>query len=222
MTYFDTLIVYPIKEMIAKVAGFIPVLFGALLILVVGGIAAKIMRDMVYSFLKAIRFDAIADKAGVADVLDKGGIKFTASEMLGALVYWLVIVMVLVMTVNALGLTVASQLLERLFAYIPNVISAVFVLVLGLFLANFVTGIVYTAAKNTNVPSPELLGKVSRWAIILFTATISLEELGIAPLLVGTTFNILFGAVCLGLALAFRLGGKDAAAKFLDDLRKKR
>jgi hypothetical protein len=63
---------------------------------------------------------------------------------------------------------------------------------------------------------------VSRWAIILFAGTISLRELGIAPLLVTTTFNIILGGVCLALALAFGLGGKDAAARYLEELRKKR
>ena len=221
MTTFDTLVIFPVREMLSQVAGFVPILVGALLILAFGYIFAKVMRDLVLRVLKAMRFDNISDKAGISEILDKGGIKLSASEILGSLVYWLVIVMVLVMTVNALGLTIASQLLERLFAYIPNVISAIFVLVLGMFLANVISGIVYAAARNTNVPNPEILGKISRWAIIVFATTISLEELGIAPLLVGTTFNILFGSICLGLALAFGLGGKDAAARFIEEMRKK-
>lgn len=222
MTNFDMLVIYPIKEMLAKVASFIPTLIGALLILVFGYIIAKIIRDVVHQALKAIRFDSVADKAGISGVLSKGGIKMTASELLGVLVYWLVAIMVLVVTVNALGLTIASQLLERLFAYIPNVISAVFVMVLGMFLANFMADAVNATARNTSVPNPDLLGKMSRWAIIIFAVSISLEELGIAPLLVGTTFHILFGAICLALALAFGLGGKDAAAKYLEELKKRR
>ena len=99
---------------------------------------------------------------------------------------------------------------------------AVFCAVIGMFLANFVAGIVHAAARNTNIPSPELLGRVSRYAIVIFAVSMSLEELGIAPLLVGTTFNIFFGAICFGLALAFGLGGRDAAAKFIEDLRKRR
>jgi hypothetical protein len=84
------------------------------------------------------------------------------------------------------------------------------------------SGIVRTAAGNANLPKPELFAGVSRWAIIIFAATIALEELGIAPLLVTTTFNIILGGVCLALALAFGLGGKDAAARYLEELRKRR
>ena len=105
--------------------------------------------------------------------------------------------MVLVMVVNALGLTQASNVLESLFAYIPNVIGALFVLVIGMFLANFVSGIIRTAAGNASLPRPEMLAVVSRWAIIIFAGTISLRELGIATLLVTTTFNIILGGASI-------------------------
>ncbi len=219
---FQMLVIDPMKTMLATIAGYIPTLVGAFLILFIGWGVAKVIRSAFHQVFKAIYIDKIADKAGLSDALDKGGIRMTVSELLSTLVYWLVIVMVLVMTINALGLTVASQLLDRLFAYIPNVISAVFVLVLGMFLGNFVSGIVHAAAKNTNIPKPEILGKVSKYAIVVFAVTISLEQLGIAPLLIGATFNIILGGIVFGLALAFGLGGKDAAARYLEDLRRKK
>jgi hypothetical protein len=149
-------------------------------------------------------------------------LKTSAREVLSTLVYWLVIVMVLVVVVNALGLPQASNVLESLFGYIPNVIAALFVLVVGMFLANFVSGIVRTAAGNAGLSKPEILAGVSRWAIVIFAGTISLKELGIATLLVTTTFNIILGGVCLALALAFGLGGKEAAARYLEELKRER
>jgi hypothetical protein len=131
-------------------------------------------------------------------------------------------IMVLVMAVDALGLPKASDVLTTLFAYIPNVIAALLVLVVAMFLASFVSGIVHTAAGNANLPKPEIFAGVSRWAIIIFAVTISLGELGIATLLVTTTFNIILGGVCLALGLAFGLGGKDAAARYLEELKEKR
>ena len=219
---WDNLIVEPVREMLTRLIGYLPTLLGALVILIVGWIVAKVIRGIVNRLLKVIRFDKLADKAGISEILSKGGFKATTGEVLSGLVYWLVIIMVLVIVVNALGLPQASDVLESLFAYIPNVIAAIFVLVIGMFLANFVSGIVRTAAGNANLPKPEVLAGISRWAIIIFAATISLRELGIAPLLVTTTFNILFGGVCLALALAFGLGGKDAAAKYIEQLQKKR
>ena len=217
----QSLIVEPVREMLTRMVGYLPTLLGALIILIVGWIIAKTIRGIVNRVLKIIRFEKLADKAGISEILRKGGLKATTCEVLSGLVYWLVIIMVLVMVVNALGMPQASSILESLFTYIPNVIAAIFVLVIGMFLASFVSGIVRTAASNANLPKPDILAGISRWAIIIFAATISLKELGIAPLLVTTTFNIIFGGVCLAVALAFGLGGKDAVAKYLEQLQQK-
>jgi hypothetical protein len=219
---WDTLIAEPIRQMLTKILNYLPTLLGALIILVVGVILAKIIRRLVNGLLKLIRFDLMADKAGITAVIRKGGLETSARDVVSSLVYWLVMIMVLVMAVDALGLPRASGILTDLFAYVPRVIAALLVLVVAMFLAGFVSGIVRTAAGNAKMPRPEILAGISRWAIIIFAATIALVELGIAPLLVTTTFNIILGGVCLTLALAFGLGGKDAAARFLEELRVKR
>jgi hypothetical protein len=219
---WDNLVIAPVREMLIRVVGYLPMLVGALIILTVGWVVARTLRRLVRRALVVTHFDRLADKAGISQILSRGGLNTSANEVISTLVYWLVIVMVLVMVVNALGLPQASQVLESLFAYIPNVIAAVFVLVMGMFLANFVSGIVRTAAGNAFLPKPDMFAGVSRWAIIIFAGTISLRELGIGTLLVTTTFNIVLGGVCLALALAFGLGGKDTAARYLEQWHQKR
>ena len=219
---WGNLIVDPVREMLTRIMSYLPVLLGALVILVVGWIVAKAIRRIVDWLLKTVNFDTMADKAGISEVLRKGNLKTTAREVVSGLVYWLIMIMVLVMVVNALGLPKASDILASLFAYVPKVIAALFVLVVAMFLASFVSGIVRIAAGNANLPKPDILAGISRWAIIIFAATIALAQLGIAPLLVTATFNIILGGVCLALALAFGLGGKDAAARYLEELKKNR
>jgi hypothetical protein len=219
---WGNLIVEPVREMLTKIMAYLPVLLGALVILIIGWLVAKAIQRIVDWLLKTVRFDMMADKAGISEVLRKGNLKTNAREVVSGLVYWLIMIMVLVMVVNALGLPKASDILASLFAYIPKVIGALFVLVVAMFLANFVSGIVRTAAGNANLPQPEILAGISRWAIIIFAVTISLEQLGIASLLVTATFNIILGGIVLALALAFGLGGKDAAARYLEELKQKR
>jgi len=219
---WNELIADPVRQMLAKILAYLPILLGALIIFIVGWIVAKLIRRAVDWLLKAVRFDVMANKTGITEVLRKGDLKITASQVVSGLVYWLIIIMVLVMTVDALGLPKASDILASVFAYVPKVIVALLVLIVAMFLAGFVSGIVRTACGNANLPKPELIAGISRWAIIIFAATIAMEELGIAPLLVGTAFNIILGGIVLALALAFGLGGKDAAARYLEDLRKKR
>jgi len=221
MATAENLIVQPVREMLTRIMAYLPVLLGALVILIVGWFVAKAIKRLVDWLLKVTRFDTLADKTGISEVLRKGDLKISAREVISGLVYWLIILMVLVMTVDALGLPKSSDILAGLFAYVPKVIAALLVLVVAMFLASFVSGIVQTAAGNANLPSPEIFAGISRWAIIIFAVTISLGELGIGTLLVTTTFNIILGGVCLALALAFGLGGKDTAARYLEELRER-
>ena len=219
---WENLIADPIRQMMTKIMAYLPVLLGALLILIVGWIVAKIIRSIVDGVLKVVRFDTLVDKAGISEVLKKGDLKITARQVVTGLVYWLVMIMVLVMAANALGLPKASDILSNLFAYVPKVIAALLVLVVAMFLASFVSGIVRIAAGNANLPKPDLLVGISRWAIIVFAVTVSLAQLGIAPLLVTATFNIILAGIVLALALAFGLGGRDAAAKYIEELKERR
>lgn len=218
---WKNVIVDPVREMLTRILAYLPILLGALVILIVGWIVAKAIKRIVDWLLKVVRFDTLADKAGISGILRKGDLTISAREVVSSIVYWLIIIMVLVMAVDALGLPKASDVLTSLFAYVPKVIAALLVLVVAMFLASFVSGIVRIAAGNAKLPKPELLAGISRWAIIIFAVTISLAQLGIAPLLVTATFNIILGGVCLALALAFGLGGKDAAARYLEELKEK-
>ncbi len=218
---WNELVADPVRQMLTRIMAYLPVLLGALLILIVGWIIAKVIRRAVDWLLKVVHFDAMADRTGISQILRKGDLKVTAREVISGLVYWLIMIMVLVMTVDALGLPKAADVLATLFAYVPKVIAALLVLVVALFLASFVSGIVRTAAANANLPKPELISGISRWAIIIFAVTIAMEQLGIAPLLVGTAFNIILGGIVLALALAFGLGGKDAAARYLEESKHK-
>jgi hypothetical protein len=218
---WDSLIAEPIRQMLTKIFAYLPTLLVALIILIVGVIVAKIVRRLVSKLLQAVRFDMMADKTGISEIVRKGDLKVSARDVLSGLVYWLILIMVLVMTVEALGLPKASDILASLFDYIPKVIAALLVLVVAMFLASFVSGIVHTAAGNAKMPNPAIFAGVCKWAIIIFAVTIALVELDIAPILVTATFNIVLGGVVLALALAFGLGGKDAAAKYIEELKQK-
>ena len=221
-TESNNLIAEPIRQMLTRILAYLPVLLGALLILLTGWLVASAIKRVIDWLLKTVRFDTLADKAGISEVLEKGDLGISARELISRLVYWLIMILVLVMTVDALGLPKSSDVLTSLFAYVPKVIAALLVLIVAMFLASFVSGIVRMAAGNANLPKPQLLANISRWAIIIFAATIAMVELGIAPLLVTTTFNIILSGIVLALALAFGLGGKDAAARYLEELKEKR
>jgi hypothetical protein len=198
----------------------------ALAILIIGWLAAKIAKGLVFRFLLTARFDIASERAGIDDVLVQADIRQSPAELVAVLVSWLILLATLVAGVSALGLTQVSEVLTRFLDYAPKVIAAVVVLILGLFLASFLAGVVRTAAANAGMAEGSALAALVRYAVVAFTAAVTLEELGIAPELVRSAFVILFGAVALALALAFGLGCKDLArdwmVRYLDSARARR
>lgn len=215
---YDVLIFEPFREMALMVADFIPTLIIALGILFIGCIVAHAIQKLVVRMF--VPFDEAAGSMGITQALKKGGVRQKPSAVLGCLTYWVMMVMVLIMSVKALGVATVSGVLDRLLAYIPNVITGVVVLIFGMLLAKFVATIIYIAAKNTDMPIPLTLAKLSKLAIIIYVAIIYLTEIGFVGLFSGANYSIFLTGIVFALALAFGLAGKDVAAKYLGVLDK--
>lgn len=218
MDWLTYVVVDPVKAMLIKIWGYIPAIAGAIVILIAGWMIAKLIEAVVVRVLKAVRLDIASDKAGISNILAQGDIKMTVSELMGALVYWLVILVVLATALNTLNLTIAANLLSRLVEYIPNIISAIFVLVLGSFLAGFVAAIVRTAASNAGITNAKVLAKLSHVILVIFSVVIAIEQLNIATALIALSVNVILASIGIGIAIAFGLGCKDIAGKFVQDV----
>jgi len=198
-----------------KITAFLPELIGAIIIFVVGWIIARLVKVGVEKLLRLVRFDTATEKTGVNKFLKKGEIVKAPSEIVGTLVYWFIMILVLIASLDALGLPIVSDMLNSIFLYIPNVVAAIIVLVLGFLMGNLLAAVVRTAASNAGLKNAEGLGKISLYAIVVFVSAIALIQLGIGEEIVASAFGLVFGAVALALALAFGLGGRDVAADYL-------
>lgn len=201
-----------------KITVFLPKLLGAMIIFVVGLITAKLIKMGVVRLLKLLRFDTAAEKTGVKGFLEKGNITKTSSEIVGILIYWFVMILAIIASLDAMGLPIVSDILNDIFLYIPNVVAAIIVLVLGFLLGSLLSAVVRTAASNAGFATHEGLGKTALYAVIFFSVSVALIQLGIGEEIVASAFIITFGAAALALALAFGLGGKDVAADYLKRL----
>jgi len=217
LTGLGLFIVEPAQAMWPVVVLSVSYVVVAIFILLVGLVLARLFSGFANSLLEKVKFNDFAAKIGISDLLMKGGLGVTASGILSGLVYWSVMLVAFAVTVDALGLKVAADLLEKILGYIPNVASAVFVALIGMFFANVTASFIKAVASNANVARAELLASIGKGAIIVVTTVITVEQLGFRSLFAGTTFLIFFGAVCAALALAFGLCGKDLAAKILWD-----
>ncbi len=198
-----------------QVTSFLPLLLGAIIIFVVGWIIAKLGRRIIAKLLSKLQLDRATEKTGLREFMSKGDITQLPSDIVGALAYWFIMLLTLVASLDALGLPIASDLLNEIFLYIPNVIAAVLVLILGIFLGNLLASFVQTALANAGFSSPESMGKISMYAVVFFSATIALNQLGVGDEIVAAAFIIAFGGISLACGLAFGLGGKEVAAEYL-------
>lgn len=214
-----------VRAMLTRIGAFIPKLIGVLIILIIGWLIAKIIEELLVRSLKLIRLDTLSEKSGTSNFLAKGGIKYTLSELIGALVYWIVLLIVIITALNALQWTVAAELLNTVVGYIPNIIVAIFILVLGMFVSTLLGTVIRTAASNAGITQAKLLGQITQAVVIIFAAVIALQQLKIQTTILLSVINIIVAAIGLALGLAFGLGCKDIAGKavadFLDRLKKK-
>ncbi len=218
MDNLNVVVLEPIKVMAIKIWSYIPAIFGAIVILVVGWVLAKLIETIVNKILKAVRLDSLSEKTGIANVLAQGDIKLTLSDLIGGIVYWLVILVAVATTLDALNLKMASDLISRLVEYIPNILSAIFILILGSFLANFIATIIRTAGANAGLKTGKLMSQIAHVILMVFTVIIAIEQLKVATALLVLSINIILISIGMGIALAFGLGCKDIAGKFMQDV----
>jgi len=218
MDWLTFVVVDPVKAMLIRVWGYVPAIAGAIVILIVGWLIAKLIEAVIVRVLKAIRLDTASDKAGLTNILAQGEIKLTVSELIGAVIYWIIILIVIATALGTLNLTIAAELVARLIEYVPNILAALFILIAGTFVADFVAGVVRTTASNAGLGKAKLLAKLTKLILVIFAVIIAIEQLKIASTLIVLAVNIILISIGIGIALAFGLGCKDIAGKFVQDL----
>ena len=218
MDWLTFVVVDPVKAMLIRIWGYIPAIAGAIVILIVGWLIAKLVEAVIIRVLKAIRLDTASDKVGVSNILAHGEIRLSLSELIGAIIYWIVILVVIATALGTLNLTVAADLISRLVDYIPNILGAIFILIVGAFVADFVATIVRTTAGNAGIKKAGLLAKMTKTVLVIFAVIIAIEQLKIASTLIVLAVNVILISIGIGIALAFGLGCKDIAGKFMQDL----
>ena len=218
MDNLNVVVMEPIKIMAIKIWSYIPAIAGAIIILVVGWLLAKLIETIVTKVLKAVRLDSVSDKIGISKVLAQGDIKMSLSELIGGVIYWLVVLVAVATMFDALNLKMASDIISRLVGYVPNILAAVFILIIGSFLANFIATIIRTAGSNAGLKNAKLMSQIAQVVLMVFTVIIAIEQLKVATALLVLAVNIILISIGLGIALAFGLGCKDIAGKFMQDI----
>jgi small-conductance mechanosensitive channel len=199
----------PLQDALSTFLGYIPQLIGAIVILIIGYVIARVLRAVVGRMLQGIGFDRWMERGGIKQFFDRAETDQTPASILGQLVFWFVFIIAITMAADALGIPQVSVVLAQLIAYIPQIIAAILILILAALLANFISGIVRGATGS------DLLASIAQYAIIVYAVFAALTQLGLAVQLTANTFLIVLGAVALTAAIAFGIGGQEIARDIL-------
>jgi hypothetical protein len=193
----------------------IPKVLGFLVILIIGWFIASAIAAAVAALLRAVRFNEVARRSGFSGFVEKMGFQRDASSFLANIAKWFIRLIVLITAFDALGLPAVSQVLQELLLWLPNLVVALVILVIGGLAANALAGLVRGATSEAGLGNPELLATIARVAVWAFAIVIAVNQVGIASTLVNTLFMGLVGALALALGLAFGLGGRETAAQLV-------
>ncbi len=205
-------------QLLNTVLNFLPRLLNAALLLIIGFVIAWVLRELITKGLRAIRFDDLSDRAGVTRALRMAGTSLDAARVLAYIVFWWIFLIFIELAFNALGLVEISGFLNAVLSYIPNVLVAILIIVIGALLANVVAGVIRAAAGEARLSLAPVLANVARWAIIVFAVLAALTQLHVAENMIFILFAATVGMLAIAGGLAFGLGGVDAARGVISGL----
>jgi hypothetical protein len=199
----------------------IPRIIGFAIVLIVGWIISSLLARGVVALLHAVRFNDLARRSGFADFVQKMGVRDDSSGVIASIAKWCVRLITLVVAFDTLGLPAVSGVLNQLLLWLPNLIVALVVLVIGGLAANALSRLVRGATAEAGFSNSEMMETVTRVAVWGFAIVVAVTQLGIATTLINTILIGLIGGMALAFGLAFGLGGRDRAAQILDTIGRK-
>ncbi len=202
------------------VVAFVPQLVVAIIILILGWLIGALFGRAVWQVFRSLRVDEALRRAGFETFLRRGGLNLDSGAFIGGLVKWFVILVFLIGSFNVLGLSQVNAFIsDVVLLYLPRVIVAALILLVGGVVGDVIDRVVVTAAKTAEIRSAHFAGSLSKWAVWVFAILVALSQLGIAAAFSQTLFTGIVIAISLALGLSFGLGGQEAAARFIEKLR---
>jgi len=213
------------QPFLQQLISFIANLAVAIIVFVIGYLVSVGIGRLITEILKSVKFNKLFEKEGWRKALQRANVDVNPSEFIGAIFKWVFVIVALLLAVDVLKLSAFAGFLTEVLNYLPNVIVAVLVFVVAIIISDIVEKLVRATVERLRVGYGFLAASIVKWAIWIFTFFLILDQLLPASTLVKTLYTAIVygivGAVALGVALAIGLGGKDTAAKVIEDMRKK-
>ena len=203
------------------VALFLPQFIAAIVVFLVGWLIAELLGKLAYHIVKILHVDNALSKVGFRQAWEKSGFRLNTPILFYELVKWFFVVVFLMAATNILGLIQVSEFLRTVVFYLPNVIVAAIILLIGILVAKFSEGLVRASVKAAGLMSGNFLGALTKWAVFVFSLLIALAQLKVADDIIKIVITGLIAASALAMGLSFGLGGVKHAEQMIGDLKKR-
>ena len=212
MPWDQTFWIETITQIQSSLSTWLPAILSALLLLLVGWLVARISQAVVARLLRKLGIDRLAERTGIDRGLTTIGVQSNLSYLLARTTYWLILIFFILLALGALGLTeVVTSTLNSFFAFLPRLIAATVIFLVGAFIARIVGDAITAATLQSNMSSGRIFGQAVRFCLLLVVVILSLDELGVQTTILTTIIIVTVAAVALGLAIAFGLGNRQLA-----------
>ncbi len=213
--FWEQAVLNPLRELGHQAVASLSSLMGMIILVLLGLLIGWLAKEAVYRLLSALKFDRLCDRLGVAGEIERLGLARSCSYLSGQLVQGLIILTALLAGLNAMRTQWTQNLVERFFLYLPHLLAAMAILVVGALVSRFLGRSVLIAAVNARMPSARLLAGLTRFFVMALAVVAALDELGISRTTIIVTFSIMFGGLVTAAAIAFGLGARDLARDLL-------
>jgi hypothetical protein len=203
------------QELIRGFAHYLPRLIVMLIVAFIGWLVAYLLKMLVRSTLRVTKFSRLSESTGATQLLNQAALP-SSTELVSRFVFWVAWIGFILLGVSALGIVALQEYITRFFLFLPRLFVAALILFFGALAAGFLSRAALLAAVNANLRSSRLLSVSIRIIVSIFALSMAFEVLGVAEQTVLIFFGTLFGAIMLGLAIAFGIGGKDLAREYLE------
>ena len=199
--------------------GFVPKLILAILLFIIGWVLGNIIAKAIEQIFSSLKIDRFFSSIGVDNFFRKAGMNLNSGYFLGQIVKWFMVIVFLLPSLELVGLGGIKDFLQNsVLVFLPRVVVAALVLIIASFLSEGISKTITAATRNMNLASAHMLGTIAKYSVWIFAFIMALGQLGIADYYMNVIFTGIIAMLSIGGALAFGLGGRDAAAKFIEKL----
>ena len=198
-----------------KLMGAVPSILGAIIILLLGWLFAKLVSRGFSRLLKLVKFDKLADKIKANEFLEKANVNLSPSELIGKFIYWILLLLVIISASDALGWNAVSNEISKLLSYLPNLLIAIIFFIVGTYIASFVRDIIRGATSSLGISTGKLISSLVYYLLFIVVALTALDQAGVDTSIITSNLLMILGAILAAAAISYGFASKDVLANIL-------